>query len=187
VTAVTRFLGMVALAATLSAPAAARAERPRHVLSVNPLRVAILHVQLDVEVVVGPRLGLFVAPIYFHHATWYPFAHHPDHTADGGGLDLGARWYFGGDAPARWHAGPLLSGYRGRVETRGETSLEGWVFSVGGQAGYTWIRGRWTFSGGLGLSYGFATDEAPDGSPKAAQLPHRGPWVSFRANVGLAF
>jgi hypothetical protein len=42
-------------------------------------------------------------------------------------------------------------------------------------------------SAGVGYSWGFPSAEAPEGSPKAAQLPHADGWVSFRANVGLAF
>jgi hypothetical protein len=180
-------LHLVRAAAPPGALAGEAPPRPRWSVSTNPARIAILHFQVDVERTVGGRLGLFVAPILFHHATWYPFAHHRDHTASGGGVDLGLRYYPGGDGPARLSLGPMLSVYRGQVTTNGTTSLEGEVISLGVQAGYSWLIGRWLLAAGGGLSYGLATDEAPADSPKAAQLPHRGPWINFRMNVGLTF
>jgi hypothetical protein len=60
------------------------------------------------------------------------------------------------------------------------TTLEGYVFSPGVQGGYAWLLGRLLLAVGGGLSYGIATDRAPEG-------PHRGFWINFRANVGVAF
>lgn len=93
-----------------------------------------------------------------------------------------------GSAPAGAFVGPFLSAYRAEVfHDDGMKTLEGYVFSPGLQGGYTHLVGRWVFSGGVGLSYGLATAEAPAGSPRAEQLPHQGLWVNFRLNAGLAF
>ena len=132
-------------------------------------------------------MSWFVQPILFHHATWYPFAHAPHMTADGFGLDAGLRYFVVGAAPQGWFVGPFLSAYRGEVRHDGTTTLEGYVFSPGAQGGDTRLLGRAVLSGGVGLSYGIATEEAPEASPRAAQLPHHGLWVNFRANVGVAF
>jgi hypothetical protein len=154
---------------------------------VNPARFAILHFQIDYERVVRRDLTCFVQPIYFHHAEWYPFAHAPGYTADGYGIDLGCRYFFAGAAPTGLFLGPFLSAYAGEVMETQTTSLEGYVFSPGAQVGYTHLLGRLVLSGGVGLSYGISTAHAPDGSPRAAHLPHNGLWVNFRANVGFGF
>ncbi len=159
---------------------------PRWIVTTNPVRMAILHVQVDVERVVAPRVGVFLAPIGFYHATWYPFAHAEHTTARGGGADFGARYWFG-RAPAGLFASPYFSLYRGMVYEHDVKTLDGWVASVGGQAGYQRLLGRWALSAGGGLSYGLASEEAPPGSAKAQQLPHRGVWLNFRLNAGVAF
>jgi hypothetical protein len=158
----------------------------RNVISTNPVRYAILHFQLEYERVVADRFTLFVAPIYFHHATWYPFAPSHDRTADGFGVDFGARYVFG-EAPRGAFVGPILSAYRTRVQRSNAETLSGYVLSPGVQGGYTWLVDWLLLSAGVGLSYGFATERATDGTSKAAELPHRGLWVNFRANVGFAF
>jgi hypothetical protein len=178
--------GAIALALAFAAPAAAE-ETARNTVTANPVRFALLHFQVDVERAIAPRVSLFVSPIVFHHATWYPFAKAPHMTANGFGLDAGARYFITGAAPAGAFVGPFLSAYRGEVLHSGETTLEGYVFSPGVQAGYTMLIGRWVLSGGGGGSYGLATEEAPDGSAKAEQLPHRGFWLNFRLNAGVAF
>jgi hypothetical protein len=177
---------VVALVAPRPARAAEDPPRYRNDLSTNPIRFGILHFQIEYERVVADRWTIFGAPIFFHHATWYPFAHAPETTANGYGLDLGFRYTFG-DAPAGVYVGPLLSAYHGEVRRSGVQTLEGYVFSGGVQAGYTWLLGRLLLSVGGGLSYGVATDRAPEGSPRAADLPHRGVWLNVRGNVGFAF
>jgi hypothetical protein len=181
----------LALGSVTSAHAGERGGEPaaaaRSTLTTNPVRYGLLHFQIEYERAVAGRLSLFVSPIAFHHATWYPFARAPDMTASGLGLDLGGRYFVTGAAPAGAFIGPLLSAYRGRVWRGEERTLEGHVLSPGLQAGYTRLAGRWALSAGAGLSYGLATEEAPAGSPRAAQLPHRGPWLNFRFNLGLAF
>jgi Protein of unknown function (DUF3575) len=164
-----------------------RADEVRNTVTANPVRFALLHFQVDYERAVAGRLSLFVSPIVFHHATWYPFARAPHMTANGFGLDFGARWFLTGSAPAGAFVGPFLSAYRGEVLHDDDTVLEGYVYSPGIQAGYTMLLGHWALSGGGGGSYGFATEEAPDGSEKAEQLPHRGFWLNFRLNAGVAF
>lgn len=159
---------------------------PQNTVSTNPVRFAILHFQLEYERIVARRWSAFVAPIFFHHAHWYPFAPSHDITATGGGVDLGVRYTFG-EAPAGFYLGPLLSAYRGEVKRAGTTSLEGYVLSAGPQVGYSWLIDWLLLSAGVGASYGIPTARAPDGSAKAAQLPHQGLWVSFRANAGIAF
>jgi len=167
---------------------AEKASARRNVLSTNPVRYGILHFQIEYERIIGERFGVFVAPIYFHHATWYPFARAHEMTANGGGLDLGFRYTFGARAaPAGFYVGPILSAYRGEVLRAGVTTLEGFVFSGGAQAGYTWLVDWLLLSPGIGLSYGIPTERAPEGSAKAAQLPHQGLWINFRANVGFTF
>lgn len=150
------------------------------------MRYAILHFQVEYERIVADRWSLFIAPIFFHHATWYPFAPSDDMTANGGGLDLGFRYTFG-NAPAGLFVGPLLSGYRTEVRRAGVKTLDGYVFSGGVQAGYTWLIDRLLLSAGVGLSYGVPTEQGPDGGAKAAHLPHKGLWVNFRANAGVTF
>jgi hypothetical protein len=175
---------------TVSAPAHGAPEtarRPRNTVSTNPVRFAILHFQVDYERTIAAKWALFVQPIAFHHATWYPFAHAPGMTANGFGIDLGGRYFVTGAAPEGVFVGPFLSAYRGEVLLDGAMTLEGYVFSPGVQGGYTKLLGRFVLSAGAGLSYGLATEEAPEGSPRAAQLPHHGLWVNFRANVGFAF
>jgi hypothetical protein len=182
------WLGTGALALAVCGAGEAGAEEiPQNTLTANPVRFALLHFQIDVERAIAPRVSLFVSPIVFHHATWYPFARAPGMTANGFGLDFGGRWFLTGRAPAGAFVGPFLSAYRGEVLRDDQTTLEGYVFSPGFQAGYTLLVGRWALSGGGGLSYGLATDEAPAGSAKAEQLPHRGLWLNFRLNAGLAF
>jgi hypothetical protein len=177
--------GGAAAAQEAGAPPEAPSPR-RNVLSTNPVRYGILHFQIEYERIVGDRWGVFVAPIYFHHSTWYPFAPSHDMTADGGGLDLGFRYTFSA-APAGLYVGPLLSAYRSVVRRGDVTTLEGFVFSGGAQIGYTWLVDRVVLSPGVGLSYGIPTARAADGSAKAEQLPHQGLWINFRANVGLNF
>lgn len=181
-------LGIASFAAALSLAGGADAgELARNTVTSNPVRLALLHFQVDYERVVAGRVSLFVSPIVFHHATWYPFARAPGMTANGFGLDFGGRYFLTGAAPAGAFVGPFLSAYRGEVLRDDQTELEGYVFSPGVQAGYTLLVGRWALSGGGGVSYGLATDEAPEGSEKAEQLPHRGPWLNFRLNAGIAF
>ena len=178
----------MALALVLSLAGRAGAEElARNTVTANPVRFALLHFQIDYERVIAARVSLFASPIIFHHATWYPFARAPRMTANGFGLDFGGRYFLTGAAPAGAFVGPFLSAYRGEVLRDDETTLEGYVFSPGLQGGYTILLGRWTLSGGGGPSYGFATEEAPDGSEKAEQLPHRGLWLNFRLNAGVAF
>ena len=161
--------------------------RPQNTLTTNPARFGILHFQVEYERVVANRWSAFVAPIGFFHATWYPFAHAHGVTAWGGGVDVGTRWYVFGESLDGVYFGPLFSLYRGEVSYEGDPTLTGYVFSAGAQAGYSRLLGRWVLAAGLGGSYGFASKEAPEGSPRAAQLPHWGPWVNFRLNAGIAF
>lgn len=161
--------------------------RPQNAITTNPARFGILHFQLEYERVVANRWSAFVAPIAFYHATWYPFAHAHGVTAWGGGIDVGTRWYLLGSTLDGVYVGPLFSLYRGEVSHAGEPMLSGYVFSPGAQAGYSYLLNRWVFAAGLGMSYGFASEEAPDGSPRAAQLPHWGPWINFRLNAGITF
>jgi hypothetical protein len=177
---------VVLLGATTGAAAADEPARPRWTVTTNPVRMAILHVQVDVERVVAPRWSVFLAPIGFFHATWYPFAHAEGTTARGGGADFGARYWFG-PAPTGVFVSPYFSLYRGEVFKDDVKTLDGWVFSLGGQAGYQLLLGRWALSAGGGLSYGLASEEAPPGSVKAEQLPHRGVWLNVRLNVGFGF
>lgn len=182
------WLGTGALAlAVCCADEAGAEEIPQNTVTANPVRFALLHFQVDVERAIASSVSLFVSPIVFHHATWYPFAKAPGMTANGFGVDFGGRWFFTGRAPAGAFVGPFLSAYRGEVQRDGHTTLEGYVLSPGVQAGYTLLRGRWALSAGGGASYGVATEEAPDSSAKAEQLPHRGLWLNFRLNAGLAF
>jgi Protein of unknown function (DUF3575) len=178
---------LAAVTALALAPLAS-AETPwRNTVTTNPARYALLHFQLEYERAFGERWSAFASPIAFHHAHWYPFAPSPDHTANGIGLDFGGRYFFLGSAPEGAFIGPFLSAYLAEV-LHGETrTLSGYVFSPGLQGGYTLLVGRWVLSGGLGLSYGLATAEAPAGSSRAEQLPHYGLWINFRLNVGLAF
>jgi hypothetical protein len=168
---------------------AARADeaRPHNAITTNPARFGILHFQIEYERVVADQWSVFGGPIGFFHAEWYPFAHADGVTAWGGGVDAGARWYFLGEALDGAYVGPLLSLYRGEVSHDDDTMLTGYVFSPGAQGGYSWLIDRWVLAAGLGLSYGFASEEAPDGSSKAEQLPHWGPWINFRLNAGIAF
>ncbi len=164
----------------------ARPSARRNTITTNPVRYAILHFQVEYERVVADRWSLFAAPIGFYHDTWYPFAQAPEMTARGFGLDLGGRYFFG-PAPAGLFIGPYLSAYRGEVFRADVKTLDGYIFSAGVQGGYTLLLGRWVLSAGLGLSYGFPTEEPPEGSAKAEGLPHAGAWTSFRMNAGLAF
>jgi hypothetical protein len=184
--AIATALGFCARSARAEGSPSAAEESRRNVVSTNPVRYAILHFQIEYERVVTRTLTLFVAPIYFHHATWYPFAASHDRTADGYGLDFGARYVFA-EAPRGAFLGPILSAYRGEVSRAGTRTLSGYVLSPGVQVGYTWLVERLVLSAGAGLSYGFATERATDGTSKAAELPHRGLWVNFRANAGFAF
>src|SRR4051812_30049098 len=68
-------------------------QRPLNTVTTNPARFGILHFQVEYERVVANRWSVFVSPIAFYHATWYPFAHEHGTTAWGGGVDLGTRWY----------------------------------------------------------------------------------------------
>jgi hypothetical protein len=175
--------------ASITLTSAARADEPStwsNTVSTNPVRYGILHFQIEYERVFGEAWSGFVAPIFFHHATWYPFAHAEGITANGYGLDFGARYYFA-RAPSGPYVGPLVSAYRGHVMRDDRPTLEGYVFSPGVQGGYAWLLGRLLLAVGGGLSYGIATERAPDGSPRAADLPHRGVWLNFRANIGVAF
>jgi hypothetical protein len=158
----------------------------RNTVSTNPVRYGLLHFQIEYERIVADRWSLFVAPIYFHHAWWYPFARAHEMTANGFGADFGFRYTFA-NAPAGVFVGPLLSAYRGEVLRAGRTTLEGYVLSAGVQVGYTWLIDRWLLSAGGGLSYGIPTERAPEPSPRAAQLPHQGLWLNLRANVGFVF
>lgn len=159
----------------------------KNAITTNPARFFILHFQLEYERVLNDRWSTFIAPIVFHHAHWYPFAMSDDTTADGQGADFGVRYFFSGHAPTGFYAGPYLSAYHGDVTTAGVKTLDGYVFSVGAQGGYTYHLGPWVLSGAIGPSYGFATKNAPKGSPKYAQLPHRAFWANFRLNAGIAF
>jgi hypothetical protein len=184
-----RAFALLAVLAAVTFAGHARADEPgawRNTISTNPARYAVLHFQIEYERVFGDAWSAFVAPIFFHHATWYPFAHAEGLTANGYGLDFGARHFFG-RAPSGAFVGPYLSAYRGHVLRDGREALEGYVLSPGVQGGYAWLLGRLLLAVGGGLSYGIATDRAPDGSPRAADLPHRGFWINFRANVGVAF
>jgi hypothetical protein len=185
-----RSIVCAALALILAAGGrSAHADEPRrqNTVTTNPARFGILHFQVEYERVVANRWSAFVAPIGFFHATWYPFAHAHGVTAWGAGVDVGTRWYLFGASLDGAYVGPLFSLYRGEVSYEGNPTLSGYVFSTGAQGGYSWLLDRWVLAAGLGLSYGFASKEAPDDSPRAAQLPHWGPWVNFRLNAGIAF
>jgi hypothetical protein len=183
------WLTSASLLLALAGPARADdGERPRNTVTANPVRFALLHFQIDYERAVTPGWSLFASPIVFHHATWYPFARAPEMTASGFGVDLGSRYFMVGAAPAGAFVCPMLSIYRGEVRRAGAATLDGYVVSPGVQGGYTHlVGGRWVLSGGGGVSYGFATAEAPDGSARAEHLPHRGLWLNFRLNGGIAF
>jgi len=175
---------------TASSADAETAATPVNLITLNPVRYGLEHYQLEYERVTSPRLSLFVSPILFHHSTsygWGFFNHAPDATADGFGLDFGGRYFFSGSAPEGLFVGPFLSAYRGSL-TRVGTTISGYVFSPGFQAGYTWLfRGWLVLSAGGGLGYGLATASAPPGSPHGSGLPHSGMWVNFRTNIGVAF
>lgn len=178
--------GVALFLAVSGSVALAEEQQPRNTITTNPARFGILHFQVEYERVVAEHWTAFAAPIGFYHATWYPFAHEHGVTAWGFGIDVGTRYMFRGELGGVY-IGPILSLYRGEVSHENVPMLEGYVLSPGIQGGYTKLFGRWVFSAGLGGSYGFASKEAPDGSPRAAQLPHWGPWVNFRLNVGVAF
>src|SRR5688572_9925991 len=120
------FVAVVLALGLTGAASAARAEDEsapparRNTVSANPVRFALLHFQVDLERAVSGRWSLFVSPISFHHATWYPFSRAPHMTANGYGLDLGARYFFAATAPAGFFVGPFLSAYRGTVLRSGE-------------------------------------------------------------------
>lgn len=179
-------LAVMSLAAHARAQAPAVAA-PQNTVTLNPVRYGLLHFQIEYERVLNDDVTLFLSPIAFHHATWYPFNKIAGTTGEGLGLDIGARWYFFGDAPSGFHAGPLLSAYYA-VEHRDGVDLAGLVFSPGAQVGYQAVLWDWLVLGaGAGGSYGFGTSAPPAGSPTGAGLPHSGFWVNFRSNVGVAF
>jgi len=182
-----RVLPAIALfIAASSSVARADEQQSKNTITTNPARFGILHFSVEYERVVAKRWSAFAAPIGFYHAEWYPFAHEHGVTAWAFGIDVGTRYLFSVGLGGMY-LGPILSLYRGEVSHENHPMLEGYVLSPGLQGGYTKLFGRWVASAGVGLSYGFASDEAPEGSPRAAQLPHWGPWVNFRANVGIAF
>ena len=185
-----RCLAVPALALFLAAgsrSAHADESPPQSAITTNPVRFAILHFQLEYERAVATKWSVFAAPIAFYHAEWYPFAHEHGVTAWGGGIDVGARWYLLGSALDGAYVGPLFSLYHGEVSHHGAEMLSGYVFSPGAQAGYSYVLNRWVLAAGVGMSYGFASEEAPEGSPRAEQLPHWGPWINFRLNAGITF
>ncbi len=160
---------------------------PLNTVTTNPLRYALLHFQIEYERVVHENVTIFVAPIVFHHATWYPFNKIENTTAEGVGVDVGARFVFFGEAPTGAYVGPLLSAYYG-IEHRDGQTFEGFVISPGAQVGYQIVLFDWlTLAAGAGGSYGISTTVPPEGSPKGAGLPHDGFWANFRTNVGVAF
>lgn len=168
-------------------PEGDRASLGRNTLSINPIRMALLHFQIEYERIVADRFSLFVAPIFFHHAHWYPFAPSHHMTANGFGADFGFRYTFG-HAPEGFYLGPYLSAYRTEIKRNGAPDLDGYVLSPGVQAGYTWVIARWfLLSAGAGLSYGIATARAAAPTEKAEELPHHGVWLNVRGNVGVVF
>ena len=94
----------------------------RNAVTTNPIRYGILHFQVEYERTVSQRWSLFLSPIAFHHALWYPPVSSDDATATGYGIDFGARWFLTGRAPTGVFAGPFLSAYRGAVTTSGVES-----------------------------------------------------------------
>jgi hypothetical protein len=163
------------------------AERPNNTVTLNPVRYALLHAQVEYERTTTNHTTLFVQPIAFHHATWYPFNHIENTTAEGIGADVGMRYFFFGWAPEGFYAGPMLSAYYAAEHRKGET-LHGFVLSPGVQGGYDAIFFDWLVLGaGIGASYGFGMTSPPPGAPEGAGLPHSGLWVNFRSNVGIAF
>ena len=186
-----RALTAALLCAGLALPARAQSiasdARPTTTVTTNPVRIGLLHLQLEVDHAIDPAVSVFVAPIVFHHATWYPFNKLDGATATGGGVDFGARFVVLGEAPEGLYLGPLVSAYYGVEEHEGAT-LDGAVVSLGAQAGGNLILWNWLALGaGIGASYGFPTARAPASAPEGAGLPHAGLWVNFRTNVGVAF
>jgi hypothetical protein len=181
----TRVLGLCAL--VLASVQARADDAPTTTVTVNPIRYGLLHAQLEIDHAVDPAVSLWIQPILFHHATWYPFNKADGETATGGGVDFGARFVFLGAAPEGLYLGPIVSAYYGS-ETVGGRTLDGVIVSLGAQAGANVILWSWLALGaGVGASYGFPTAVAPDGAPEGAALPHAGLWVNFRTNVGVAF
>ncbi len=180
----------VALAAEPGAPPdASPAPLQRHtVLSLNPFRYPFLHFNVEVEHAFTPYLGAFLSPVYFRHTTRYGFGILPwpaDTTAEAFGADFGGRWFFRGEAPFGWFAGPFFSAFHSTVNRAGEI-LQGFVFNAGVQGGFTALFwGRLAVSLGAGVTYGFPS-VVPHHPEPGWGLTHSGVAPNLRANVGLA-
>ena len=174
-------------AMTVTARRAYSEPAKQNAVTLNPIRYGLLHFQVEYERRATDKLDWFVSPIVFHHATWYPFAHVDNTTADGFGLDFGMRYFVTGAALEGAFVGPFLSAYHGSEHRAGMTH-SGYIFSPGAHAGYSAVVHRWLMlSASAGASYGFPTLEAEPGSPHGAGLPHAKFWINFRTNVGFAF
>lgn len=144
---------LLALAAT-AAPALARAQplRPRNVVTWQPLSLVTGYVDLEYERALGRRFSAYVAP-----GAIFSTGRRLDGSNAAGvfgwSVDLGARWFPFGDAPAGFFAdlsagvctSTIVAGYGDRAR-----GLGGRGMLLGG---YTVVWHHLVLSGGLGVQF----------------------------------
>jgi hypothetical protein len=141
----------LALSALLSlfAARAYGGEGPRFTLQVDPLTTALGYVHLQVERAVSPAFSVYAGP---HLHLFDSLLAAEDEDFLGLGAEVGARWFFYGEAPrGAWVMGRA-------VLARVSTEVPAPEVAAGGYAsalvGYTAIvGGRLVLSGGAGVQY----------------------------------
>lgn len=170
---------------------------PRRVIAVewNPVALFIDRLSANVEIAPADHHALVLAPFYFNTSTAafasvsdnVPVAHASQHF-EGGGGELGYRYYAGRGGLRGFFAGPsfILTRVAATDGAGGQTSLMtyGAAVDVGWQA---LVADDWVVSLGGGGEYMFTSQKVPDQQAPAAYYANSGLHPRALAAVGYAF
>ncbi|MDH5493004.1 MAG: hypothetical protein OEY14_13705 [Myxococcales bacterium] len=145
--------------------------RPRMLLQIDPLTMAIGFLHAQLEVASHPQLSIYLSPHLRLFDGILPDLHG---EYVGLGLEAVVRWFPGGAAPTGFWVGPRA--VLAQLWSDTDRSVGGYLSVLGG---YSWLlEDRWVLALGLGLTY---IDYRIDGGGAHGFLPaaHTGVGVAF--------
>ncbi len=162
----------------------------------NPVALFIHRISGNLEIVPADHHAIVLNGYYFNTSTAQFMSVNgggallvtPAQHFDGGGGEIGYRYYTGRGGPRGFFAGPsfTLARVSATDEAGGETSLfnYGVAIDVGWQA---LVADDWVVSLGGGFMYDFTSKSLPDQQAPASYYANGGPHARALAAVGYAF
>jgi hypothetical protein len=174
--------------------------RPKNAIYVGPIALVTQYWHAEYERAVTDNVSLWLSPTYHNGSIELDLGDGLalSKSERSMGVDFGARYFFFGEAPTGFYAGPLLSALQSSMTYRDsddDVTSSGFVFNVGGQLGYTFLLGNiFAISLGGGAGYGFTTAEprtvtvpGVENLTGIQRVPGSGFTLNARVNVGLMF